>query len=461
MYKILSAVCSFLLVTQANPVPNEVQDQTAGGGQAQAQASPPKQAVLEDGTPVKLRIARTVSSADAHVDDRVEFEVLEEVKVAGVVVIPKGGIAWGTVTEAQRKRRMARGGKLEIVMDSVRLVDGEKAALRATKEAQGGGHTGGMVAGIVATGLLVWPAAPFFLFMHGKDITIPKGTEVPTFINGNFPLDLAKFQQAASGTAQPQATPAPSSSPAQTQTTINAEIDVTSTPAGAEVELDGNFVGSTPSTIGVSAGDHTITVKKNGYKPWERKIKVTSGKIAIAGELEADVKSTPPPKEVALPKEEPPRSVPVPEVASAVPSGQASSPSGGTAPEPPRIAPAPAPQIPTPAGTPKRTANRSASLLADSGRTVGQESGSVGASWTSEAGRGVRITQIAADGPAAQAGLKVGDIITELDGVPVRTAQILDAEIALHKPGSKVRISYIRNSQQAEATVTVGEHTKP
>src|SRR5205085_7690395 len=133
-------------------------------------------------------LSQTVSSADAHVNDRVEFEVLEDVIVGDVVVIPKGASALGTVTEAAPKRRMARGGKLEIVMDSVRLVDGQKAALRAVKEAKGGGHTGAMTAGIVATGLLFWPAAPFFLFMHGKDITIPKGAEVPTFVNGNFNL---------------------------------------------------------------------------------------------------------------------------------------------------------------------------------------------------------------------------------------------------------------------------------
>lgn len=140
-----------------------------------------------------------------------------------------------------------------------------------------------------------WPAAPFFLFMHGKDITIPKGTEVPTFVNGNLPLDLTKFQQAASSTAQPQPTPALSGPPGQTQTGTNAEIEVASTPAGAEIEVDGNFVGSTPSAISVSAGDHTITIKKNGYKAWERKIKITSGRIAIAAELEADVKAGPKP----------------------------------------------------------------------------------------------------------------------------------------------------------------------
>src|ERR1700692_2176098 len=152
---------------------------------------------LEGGTPVKLKISQTVSSADAHLNDRVEFEVLEDIKVADAVIIPKGGIAWGTVTEAQPKRWAGRGGKLEIVMDSVRLVDGEKGALRATKEVKGGGHAGAMTAGIIATGLLFWPVAPLFLFMHGKDITIPKGTEVPTFINGNFALDMAKFKPTA------------------------------------------------------------------------------------------------------------------------------------------------------------------------------------------------------------------------------------------------------------------------
>lgn len=40
-----------------------------------------------------------------------DFEVLEDVIVGDHIVIPEGGIAWGTVTEAQPKRRMGRGGK--------------------------------------------------------------------------------------------------------------------------------------------------------------------------------------------------------------------------------------------------------------------------------------------------------------------------------------------------------------
>jgi hypothetical protein len=37
------------------------------------------------------------------------------------------------------------------------------------------------------------PAAPFFLFMHGKDITIPKGTEITAYTNGEIQLDPVKF----------------------------------------------------------------------------------------------------------------------------------------------------------------------------------------------------------------------------------------------------------------------------
>src|ERR1019366_1615140 len=59
---------------------------------------------LEDGTPVKLRLQRTISSADAQVNDQVDFDVLEEIKVNDVLLIPKGSVALGTVTEAEPKR---------------------------------------------------------------------------------------------------------------------------------------------------------------------------------------------------------------------------------------------------------------------------------------------------------------------------------------------------------------------
>src|SRR5262249_8353273 len=124
MRKVISCVvivsmCSWNCFTQSAPASG------AGPQQPASQASTPKPAMqgfgLEDGTPVKLRTARTISSADAHAGDTLDFEVLEDVLVGGVLVIPKNGIAWGTVTEAEPKKRMARGGKLNVNIDSVRL----------------------------------------------------------------------------------------------------------------------------------------------------------------------------------------------------------------------------------------------------------------------------------------------------------------------------------------------------
>lgn len=123
---------------------------------------------LEDGTPIRLRLTRNLSSGTDRKGDQVDFEVLEDVSVQNIVVIPRGGIAWATIAEAEPKKRMGRGGKLNVNIDSVRLRDGEKVPLRAIKEDKGGGHVGAMTGAMVATGIVFFPAAPLFLFMHGK-----------------------------------------------------------------------------------------------------------------------------------------------------------------------------------------------------------------------------------------------------------------------------------------------------
>lgn len=236
----------------------------------------PGQFILQDGTPVKLRLNRNVSSADAHEGESVDFEVLEDVAANGTLVIPKGSTAIGTVTEAQPKRRMGRAGKLEIVLDYVRLKDTEKAAVRAVKDAKGGSHTAGMTAGIVATGLLFFPAAPFFLFMHGKDITVPKGAEVTAYINGDVRLETAKFMDKPA-TSEVAATAQASSPQADPPAIATGSVELRSTPDSAEVYVDGAFVGNAPATLKLASGQHEIRVSATGRKEWSRKITVQAG----------------------------------------------------------------------------------------------------------------------------------------------------------------------------------------
>jgi hypothetical protein len=264
-----------VLFLSAGFSPQSIRAQSPAPAQEQPSGMPPDHSI-HDGTPIKLRLAENVSSADAHAGQEVPFECVDELQVDGVVVLPKGSAAMGTITEAEPKRSMGRAGKLEMTISYARLKDNEKVALRATKEAKGGSHTAAMAGAMVATVALSFgAAAPLFLLMKGKDITIPQGTEITAFVEGDMRLDMSKFGVA----------PAPGAAPTNGgQITLNID----STPPGAEIEVDGSFVGSTPSTVAVALGNHEITVKKKGYGSWTRKMNVTGGNVYLDAELEHD-----------------------------------------------------------------------------------------------------------------------------------------------------------------------------
>ncbi|MFE2348518.1 S1C family serine protease [Kitasatospora cineracea] len=60
-------------------------------------------------------------------------------------------------------------------------------------------------------------------------------------------------------------------------------------------------------------------------------------------------------------------------------------------------------------------------------------------------------------GPADQAGLKPGDVITKLGGIAIDSGPTLVSEIWTHKPGEKVEVEYKRDGKTAKTTVTLGE----
>jgi len=76
------------------------------------------------------------------------------------------------------------------------------------------------------------------------------------------------------------------------------------------------------------------------------------------------------------------------------------------------------------------------------------------------AGTGVTVSSVVAGSPADQAGLKVGDTITTVDGHKVTKGQELVAEIASRKPGAKVALSFLRNGKAQETTVTIADRAK-
>ena len=82
--------------------------------------------------------------------------------------------------------------------------------------------------------------------------------------------------------------PAKASAPEPPNIAVNhaSRLLIASTPDGADIEIDGSFVGNTPSMIEISRGEHQVIIKKSGYTPWTRKLKVTGGDIKLNAELE-------------------------------------------------------------------------------------------------------------------------------------------------------------------------------
>jgi hypothetical protein len=90
-------------------------------------------------------------------------------------------------------------------------------------------------------------------------------------------LAKLKAAPAADSTTAQATTPAPAD---------KASLAIDSTPAGADIEIDGAFVGNTPSTLTLAPGSHQVVVKKKGFTDWTKTLNVTGGTVHLNAELE-------------------------------------------------------------------------------------------------------------------------------------------------------------------------------
>lgn len=82
----------------------------------------------------------------------------------------------------------------------------------------------------------------------------------------------------------------PEAKPAENKTISASDkgsVNVSSNPTGADVSVDGDFVGDTPAALKLSPGKHTMTVKLSGYKDWSKEITVQAGSdVQLTANLE-------------------------------------------------------------------------------------------------------------------------------------------------------------------------------
>jgi putative serine protease PepD len=70
---------------------------------------------------------------------------------------------------------------------------------------------------------------------------------------------------------------------------------------------------------------------------------------------------------------------------------------------------------------------------------------------------GARISTVSAGGPASRAGLRVGDVVTEINNQPVDTAEGLIVAIRTHQPGESIRLAYERSGRSRQVTITLAQ----
>lgn len=153
---------------------------------------------LMDGTPVRLRIMQTISSADAKAGQLVSFEVLEDVRVGNTIVIKQGTLVVATVTEARSKKTFGRKGRLSVRFDYVKAVDGTQISLRSiegkilkiNQQVENTEKREGIVSTLVKTAAFAGGvnAAPIVIassvLKKGKDIGIAQGHLIETYAEG-------------------------------------------------------------------------------------------------------------------------------------------------------------------------------------------------------------------------------------------------------------------------------------
>jgi hypothetical protein len=130
--------------------------------------------VIPDGTELTVITTEEISSKTAVEGDPLTFKIDEDVAVNGKVVITKGALVKGEISNAKKSGRMGKGGTLSIRILSTSTVDDQTVKLRASKGKEGDDKTGTTVALVVLFG-------PLGFLKKGKDAKIKQGTRIKAY----------------------------------------------------------------------------------------------------------------------------------------------------------------------------------------------------------------------------------------------------------------------------------------
>lgn len=152
---------------------------------------------VPEGTPLEVESSFNVSSGEVQEGSAVSFTVVHPVKINGVTVISAGARATARVTKAKKGGSWGRAGTLVWEMKDVVAVDGSKVPLEFANRTKGDSKGGTVATAVIVTGVLFWPAAPFWGFKKGKDAKVPAGSRFEVAVHGNAVVKVRTASQQA------------------------------------------------------------------------------------------------------------------------------------------------------------------------------------------------------------------------------------------------------------------------
>jgi hypothetical protein len=253
---------------------------------------------LPEGTPVHVRLKADLTSDQVEEGARVDFEVSSPVLIQGIAVIPAGAVSWGAVQSVKK------GKFIKFDIEGVRLPDLTDVKLRTV---------GGRAKNPGQDQIKVEAS-----FKGG--VGAPKGTEYTAYVNedrevavaaqpsspalaptptaaattpptpaATAPPTPAQVVAPTPSTATPAVTyskqaappavttpaasaPSPAISPGQSAAPLanveRARVECFSDPSAADILIDGEFYGNTPSILKVPVGRHALEIQLSGYKTY-------------------------------------------------------------------------------------------------------------------------------------------------------------------------------------------------
>lgn len=237
------------------------------------------------GQMVRLKLHNVLTTENVEKGDPIDFDVADDVVVATHMVVQKGAPARGKVVEVKGAgKRRAKDASVTFIFVSVRSIDNQEIPLRARpdkpKKAESKGNE------IEANDPLPGYAE--------RVIGAEKGKEYAAYVDSSATVDAPDVPVApppiTTAPPAPQPQPniqAPTQLAPQSGTTPppanplmseeQTSVDFNSNPPGADILIDGNLAGTTPSTLHLDAGRHVIQLRIGGYRSWTRTMRVQPG----------------------------------------------------------------------------------------------------------------------------------------------------------------------------------------